>query len=179
MNTIYDGEWITRDLNNTLVLNLVDNDMHSYSSYEAYDLVNVLGEDIQIGLANVNDLNNLILYGVMRFKSLNYDHQYIDIPLRNLYQLFQEPNVMKVSHSEVFFPNKKKYIMDLDAFVVINGKQILNKDYAIISTLINEPSEELQKLLHITKNYGQMAMHEKFVALTNVDILNHLKEKTE
>ena len=151
--------------------------MHLYSSYEATDLINVLGEDIKIGLANINDLNNLLLYGVMRFKCLNYPKQYMDIPLRNLYKLFEEPNVMKLTSTEVSFPNKKKYLTDLDAFTVIEGKQVLNKEYAIISTIINTLSEELQKILSISKNYGNMDMNDKFIALTNVDILNHIKGK--
>ncbi len=177
MNTKYDGEWITKDLNDSIVLNLLNDKDQLYSSYEAIDLINVVGDDIRIGIANVNDLNNLLLYGVMRFRSLKNIKEYVDIPVRNLYMLYENPNVMKLLSSELKFPNIKKSIEKMDAFVVINGEKVDVDKYAFITTLINEPSTELKKILEISRDYGNMDMNEKYIALTNVDILNHVKEK--
>ena len=177
MNTQYDGEWITRDLNESIVLNLVDSNLILYSSYEAIDLINVVGDDVQMKTANVNDLANLLLYGVMRFKCISYPKEYIDIPLKQLYKLFDKANILDVDKAKVELINDKKYLDEIDAFMVSNGEQIKDKRYAFIATIIREPSQELRKLLDYSRDYGKMDMKEKFDALKGVDSFN--KDRNE
>lgn len=177
MNKQYDGEWITKDLNDSIVINLVDKSMNLYSSYEAVDLINVVGDDIRIGIANINDLTNLLLYGVMRFKSLNNANEYIDIPLKNIYKLYENANIMKLYKDKLEIPNKTKKVSDLEAFSVIKNGEVLNDNYSFITTIISNPSEELEKLLKISKDFGKMNMTEKYNALTKIDLFNHKREK--
>lgn len=177
MKAQYDGEWITKELNDSIVLNLVDSNMKLYSSYEAVDLINVVGDDVSIRLANINDLSNLLQYGVMRFRCLTHLNEYVDIPLRNIYKLYENANIMKLSSTRMEFPNITKSLSSLDAFMVINKRQIFDKEYSFLTTIISDPSEELEKLLNISKEYGSMDMNEKFIALTKVDLYNYRKSK--
>ena len=176
MNKQYDYEWITKDLNDCILLKAVDKDNKCVKAYQAVDVVNCVGDDVRIGQANIYDISNLLTIGTIRFTSYN-GNEVLDIPFRNIHILFKEPNIMSVNNLPVI-KDKKISLDELDAFAVINDSFICD-EYKIIATKISKESEALKKFIDIAKEYGQMGMNEKFNALAKIDTLNYHREKTK
>lgn len=173
MNKLYDYEWITKDINDSIGINLLDESKKSIGAFEAIDVINIAGDDIRIKEANINDLTNLINIGTMRFKSYIND-DYIDIPIRNLSKLLINPNIITIEENSL--KNDIIPIKSLDASVKYNNSLVL-EGYGIIVTKIKKESESLNKLIEIASTYGQMDMKEKFNALSEINDMNHEKEE--
>lgn len=173
MNRLYDYEWITKDIYDSIIINLLDESKKSVGAFEAADVINIVGDDVRIKEANINDLTNLINIGAMRFKSYIAD-DYIDIPIRNLHKLLINPNIITINESNI--KNDIIPIKSLEAVVKYNNELVLD-NYGIIVTKINKESKPLNKLIEIANAYGQMNMQEKFDALSEINVMNHEKEE--
>ena len=74
--------------------------------------------------------------------------------------------------------NQLLSLSELNAFTVINGT-LPGDNYKIIATVINKQSNELNKLMELSRDYGKMSMDEKFLALKEINDINELRIKKE
>lgn len=171
----YDYEWITRDLNDSIVIMLVyvkeNGEIKQYNSYQAVDVVDIVGNDVSVGMANVNDLSNLLLLGTMRFKGIS-NGEVLDISFSNLYKLYENANVISLDTGNIKMINRLLSLAELNAFTIIDGT-LPGDNYKIIATVINKQSKELKRLIELARDYGVMSMDEKFAALKEI---NHINE---
>ncbi len=179
MDKMYDYEWITQDINNSIFIKLVqvsnDGKISNYGVYIAIDVIDFAGQDMTVGQANVNDLTNLLTVGTMRFKNFS-TNEIIDIPFNKLFDLYQKANVITSDVTELKVTNELQSLEDLNAFTIV-GKEMATDQYKIISTILNHPSEALKKLIEYAKDYPNMSMEDKFNALSEVNRLNYFQEK--
>lgn len=170
----YDYEWITRDLNDSIIIMLVEvkenGEIKQYNSYQAVDVVDVVGNDVSVELANVNDLSNLLLLGTMRFKGIS-NSEVLDISFSNLYKLFENANVISLETGNIQMINRLLSLADLNAFTIVDGT-LPGDNYKIIATVINSASKELKRLIELARDYGMMSMDEKFSALKEINQIN-------
>lgn len=165
--------WICDELTESLILVLYDMNNNKFAgSYEAKKIIKINEEKIILENDNINDIQEFLLYGIVRFVDTENSNEIIDIPVRNLYILYDEM-------SETF-SNKKRFI-DLDkleAFTVEKNK-LVEKKYGIITVSAYlddeklEISKDLVRIMEIAHNYMNMNMQEKFDAIKEVnDIVN-------
>lgn len=177
----YDYEWITQDINNSIILMLVEvkenGEIKQYNAYQAVDVVDIVGNDVSVGLANVNDLSNLLTIGTMRFKG-NVNSEILDVSFNNLYKLYENANVISLEPLKIQMVNRLLGLGDLNAFTVVNGT-VPGDSYKIIATLVGEVSEDLKRLIELSRDYGMMSMDEKFKALSEINHINEQKVKKE
>jgi len=177
----YDYEWITRDLNDSIIIMLVEvkenGEIKQYNSYQAVDVVDVVGNDVSVGLANVNDLSNLLLLGTMRFKGIS-NNEILDISFSNLYKLFESANVISLETGKIQMINRLLSLAELNAFTIVEGT-LPGDNYKIIATVINNVSNELKRLIELSRDYGTMSMDEKFLALKEINHLNEHRVKID
>lgn len=168
MNKLYDYEWITRNINNSFVFSLVDAYKNAVAVYQASDIINIVGDNVEIKNANINDLTNLITIGVMRFTTHD-GTKYIDIPIRNLYRLFKKTNIL--TPEKIEFINEPIPLTELEAFVP--NKEIDIQNYSFVVARIDTENEMLKRLLNLIGNYNNMGMSEKFEALNEINNINY------
>jgi len=171
----YDYEWVTQDINNSLILMIVNigsnGEFNQYNSYQAIDVIDVVGNDVSIGQANVNDLSNLLTVGTMRFKGL-YNDEILDISFSNLYKLYENANYITIDNCNPKIVNRLLSLDELNAFTIIDGT-IPSENYKIIATVIGEVSPDLTKIIELARDYGIMSLDEKFHALSQVNQINY------
>lgn len=170
----YDYEWITQDINDSIVLMMVEvkenGEVKQYNSYQAVDVIDVVGNDVSVGQANVNDLSNLLTIGTMRFKGIA-NNEILDIAFSNLYKLYENANQITLDMAKFKIINRLLGLDELNAFTIINGT-VPGGNYKIIATVISEMSQDLRRVIELARDYGTMSMDEKFMALREINQIN-------
>lgn len=166
-----DFKWIAKDIYDSLIINLFykkNNQYILYGNYEASIVLDVVGGNIDVKFANIDDITNLITMGMVRFVNIKNESDVIDIPIRKLAVLFNNAvNIKNISDKSNLIELNK-----LDAFAVIGGIHI--KDGYFVKTIkINDPNDSLIKLLDKAYEYGNMGMQEKFDTLSDVNMANY------
>lgn len=162
-------KWICDELTESLILILYDKNTCKYAgSYEANKIMKINEEKIILEDDNINDIQEFLLYGIVRFIDTENNREFIDIPVRNLYMLYE-------SVSDTFSSEKKLILLDdLEVFGIEKNKLVSSK-YGIITISAYledasiEISKDLVKVIDIAKNYGMMGMQEKFNAIKEIN----------
>lgn len=174
MNTKYDYEWVKQDILDSTIINMFDSKGNAISCFQAYDIINSVGEDITIRQANINDLSSLLEYGTVKFiDSLSSD--WLNIPFKYIYKLYEEPNYLLIDELKVENKNKKISMSEVDGYGNIKGNYVT--DNYLIATCIKKVSNDLIRIMEIAKSYDSMSMNEKFDALSEVNLINYRREK--
>lgn len=170
-------KWIINDIENSLFITLIYKNSKLVSQFEAYSLVDISGNELLINSIRVNDLRNLITSSFVRFKSNCFsellDNVYIDIPLRNVYMLYDNADIFMPLDNKMVLNNVVLPIDVIEAFSIMDGF-IIGDNYGVKATMIKNKTLELDKLLNICKNYNKMDMDSQFYSLCEVKKLNDM-----
>lgn len=161
--------WLEEDIRDTLVLKVIyreDGKEKLYGIFEVLDVLETTGEQLDIETANIDDLTNMISYGVVRFVNVVDNSDIVDIPLRKLNILYARGNMLGDTYIK-----KMVSFRELDAFSIIDGA--MKDDLEIVPALINKPSDDLYNVMKIASNYWEYGMQEKFDALSDINLINH------
>ena len=161
--------WVEEDIRDTLVLKVIyreNGKEELYGIFEVLDVLETTGEQLDIKTANIDDLTNMVNYGMVRFVNVVDDSDIIDIPLRNLIVLYRNGNVLGNTCVK-----KIVSFRELEAFSIIDGA--ITDDLEIIPALINKPSEDLENIMNVSSLYAGYGMQEKFNALSEINLINH------
>ena len=158
-------KWIEFDIDNSLILKVLYND-NDYSVFNVLDVLDAVGDNLDIKTANIDDLTNLLTIGIVRFYDISNQQNIIDIPLRNLYKLYYNNGVLLEEMNNLTTTYK-----ELEAFSVMDGS--ISEDYTVISYVIAEPTDDLIKLMKIASKFSSSGMQEKFDLMSEVTMINH------
>ncbi len=158
-------KWLTYDIDSSIVLKIMYKNKDSNDVFNVIDVLDVGGNSLNIMTANIEDLTNLLTIGIVRFANMGDLSDVIDIPFRNLYKLYKNSNKLGDNTSLMLSFN------DIDAFSVIDGS-IIN-DCVICSTIINDVSSDLSRVMEIASEFGSYRMMKKFEALSEITLINH------
>lgn len=161
--------WMEEDIRDTLVLKVirqVDDKQELYGVFEVLDVLETTGDQLDIETANIDDLTKMITMGMVRFVNVLDSSDIIDIPLRNIYILYEKGNKL----GEIGECNEITFD-EVDAFSIIDGTVI--NDLLILSAMIGDCSEDLFKVMNISSKFGSYGMQEKFDALSEITLINH------
>lgn len=158
-----DYEWILDDINDSLRIRVyyLDKDGNSVSGSCLADEIKKLDMDnLSVEDGNINDINNLIM-GMVRFRGEDNDKLFFDIPLRNMYKLYEKKNEQGSSYYgmrevEGFSPSD---IMEIETF------------------MLSERTDELEEMLDLSKNFFGNSMSEEFKIISRVNELNNLRKE--
>ena len=170
MDKVYDFNWMTSEIDNSIVFGLIK-DGKFVSTYQVSYLLTSDMHRIEVKFANIKDLEDFINFAVVRFYDIANQYNIIDIPLRKLKVLFDRSNDWD--------NNKKKRIKlsELDCFSVIDGKRN-NGEYSIEVVKYQDVSEEFMSVLLICSDYcEQRGLMEKYDALVDVNSANVRRER--
>ncbi len=170
MDKTYDFNWMTSEIDNSIVFGLIK-DGKVVSTYQVSYLLTGEMNQIEVKFANIDDLEKFINFAVVRFYDIANQYNIIDIPLRELKKLYDNSNDWDNNK------NKRIKLSDLDCFSVIEGKRN-NKEYLIEVVKIQEVSEEFMMILKICSDYGKRGMSEKYDALYEVNSTNYRVERS-
>ena len=162
-------KWLTSDIDNTLVLKVLCRDKDELKEYGLFNVIDVLdnvGDMLEVETANIDDLTSLLTLGIVRFVNIEDSSDILDIPFRNLYLLYKNGNVLGESYE-----NKVISFKEIDAFSIIDGT--IENEFLVVSTIINDVSEDLEEVMKIANSYKDYGMQEKFDALTKITMINH------
>ena len=162
-------KWLTRDIDNTLVLKVVykKNDIQEdYGVFNISDVLETTGEELEVETANIDDLTKFLTMGIVRFTNVSDVSDVLDIPFRNLYLLYENANMVgDVSEQKLIS------FGELDTFSVIDGT--IRNDLLVFSATISEVSDDLKDVMKIAYEYGNYGMQEKIEALNKITLINH------
>lgn len=160
--------WLTNDIDASLVLKVIykkDDFNEEYAVFNVKDVLDVVGDKLDIETANIDDLTNLLTIGIVRFVNVGDINDIIDIPFRNLYKLYNNGNVLGNDTNILISFN------EIEAFSIIDDK--IDKNYLIFSALISDISEDLEKVMRIASEFSSYSMQEKFDAMSEITFINH------
>ena len=161
-------KWLTYDIDSSIVLKIIyknNGKVEDYAIFNIIDVLDVSGESLNIMTANIEDLTNLLTIGIVRFANMGDLSDVIDIPFRNLYKLYKNSN--KLGDNESLMLS----FSDIDAFSVIDGS--VRSNCMICSTIINDVSSDLSRVMEIASEFGSYRMMKKFEALSEITVINH------
>ena len=164
-------KWLEYDIDNSLILKVLYND-NDYAVFNVLDVLEVTGDKLDVETANIDDLTNLLTIGMVRFYNLNDSHDIIDIPLRNLYKLYYKDNTLLNELDSTTTSFK-----ELDAFSIIDGT--VTNDYKVLSYVIANPTDDLNKVMMIASKFASSGMQEKFNLMSEVTMINHRRLKSD
>ena len=161
-------KWLTYDIDSSIVLKVVrkNNDkIDDCVIFNVIDVLDVSGNSLNIMTANIDDLTNLLTIGIVRFANMGDLSDVMDIPFRNLYKLYENSNRLgeDISIGLSF--------LDIDAFSVIDGS--VRSDCMVYSTIINDVSSDLSRVMEIACEFGSYRMMKKFEVLSEITLINH------
>lgn len=165
-------KWLINDIYSSLVLKIISNQKTTITIFNVDSILKNTGEIQEIETANIDDLTNLLNFGIVRFVNNLNNNDIIDIPFRNLYKLYENSNTLNNNEKEKIIP-----FDEIDAFSVIDG--IVRNDLLLSSTIINNPSEDLNEMMEIASIFATYGMQEKFDALTKITMINHRRIMSE
>lgn len=182
-NSYKDYEWLVRDIDNSLSLIIVyknNNKTNVYGTYYPSELINICGDDVLVEPANIDDLNNLLSFGVIRFKNVVADSaaDVVDIPLSNIYKLYENANFLSLKDEKYTDNGKLINHEEIEAFIILDGFKPGNK-FKILTTCIDKPSEYLEKFMNIARDFSELGMQEKFNAISDINLLNYKRINEE
>ena len=141
-------KWLASDIDNTLVLKVVSNDMKkSYGAYCVLDVLEADGDKIDVTTANIGDLTSLLNLGMIRFINIGNGNDVLDIPLRKIYLLYKNAMILGGEQE-----GKLLSFKELDAFSVIKGK--MRDDLLVFSGVIGDVTNELNDVMEIAYLFG-------------------------
>jgi len=161
-------KWLTYDIDSSIVLKVIYKNNEKIEDYAVFNIIDVLdvsGDSLNIMTANIEDLTNLLTIGIVRFANMGDLSDVIDIPFRNLYKLYENSNKLGENTSLMLS------FSDIDAFSVIDGS--VRSDCKIYSTIINDFSSDLSRVMEIASEFGSYRMMKKFEALSEITLINH------
>ena len=164
-------KWIAKDVSDSIIINLFYKDngkLKLYSTYDASMVLDVVGNEIDVEFANIDSLTNFITMGMVRFINVKDSSDIIDIPIRKLALLYDNASNM----SEILNDKKVVSINDLDAFAIVDGKNVKD-NYFVEIIKIREPHDSLMAVIDSSLNYGNMGMQEKFDTLSDINNVNY------
>ena len=162
-------KWLTRDIDNTLVLKVVykKNDIQEdYGVFNISDVLETTGEELDVETANIDDLTKFLTMGIVRFTNVSDVSDILDIPFRNLYLLYENANMVGTIYEE-----KLISFGELDTFSVIDGT--IRNDLLVFSATISETTDDLKEVMKIAYEYSRYGMQEKLEALNRITMINH------
>ena len=162
-------KWLTSDIDNTLVLKVLyknKDELKEYGLFNVIDVLETTGDMLEVETANIDDLTSLLTLGIVRFVNIEDNSDILDIPFRNLYLLYKNGNILGKSYESKFISFK-----EIEAFSIIDGT--IENDFLVVSTVINDVSEDLEEVMRIANSYKDYGMQEKFDALTKITMINH------
>ena len=139
-----------------------------YSTYDASTVLDVVGNEVDVEFANIDDLTKFITMGMVRFINVSDSSDIIDIPIRKLSLLYENAT----SISKILKDKKIVSLNDLEAFTIVDGKSVKDNYYVEIIK-IREPHDSLMAVIDRSLNYGDMGMQEKFDTLSDVNDINY------
>lgn len=161
--------WLSNDIDNTLVLKLIYKKEGSSEEYHVFSVLDVLettGDKLDVKTANIDDLTNLLSLGIVRFVNVSDGNDILDIPLKKIYLLYKNANVLGEN-----MVGKEMTFKELDAFSVIDGAP--SYDFFVVSSLINTVSDDLNKVMKIAYEFDNYSMQEKFDSMSEITVINH------
>ena len=164
-------KWLASDIDNSLILKVLYNE-EDYAVFNVLDVLEVTGDKLTIETANIDDLTNLLTVGMVRFFNINDHHDILDVPFRNLYQLYYKDDVLLEEMS-----SKTISFNEVEAFSIIDGT--IYNDYKIVSSVFSRPTEELEKVMKLAYKFSSYDMQEKFDAMSEITMINHRRLKEE
>ncbi|MBQ2872781.1 MAG: hypothetical protein IJE89_02140 [Bacilli bacterium] len=162
-------KWLTSDIDKTLILKVVykNGDLQEeYGVFNISDVLETTGDELEVETANIDDLTKFLTLGIVRFTNVSDDSDILDIPFRNLYQLYKNANMLGEESEQKLIP-----FSDLDTFSVIDGT--VRNDLLVFSATISEVSEDLEQVMKIAYEYNNYGMQDKFDALSKITLINH------
>lgn len=162
-------KWLTNDINASIVLKVFyqnGNDKKFCGVYNVVDVLETTGEELEVETANIDDLTNLLNFGIVRFVNICDNSDIIDIPFRNLNRLYVNGNILGREEQENVFS-----IKELDTFAIKDGK--IRDDLLIYPGIITYVSLDLKNVMQIASEFGDYGMQEKLDALNNITLINH------
>lgn len=168
-------KWLSNDIDNTLVLKLIykNNDgIEEYHVFSVLDVLETTGDKLEVKTANIDDLTNLLSLGIVRFVNVSDSSDILDIPFKKLYLLYKNANILCES-----LVGREMTFKELDAFSVIDGRY--SDNYLVISSLINDVSDDLDKVMKIAYEFDNYSMQEKFDAMSEITVINHRRLITD
>lgn len=161
--------WLEDDIRNTLVLKVIhknDNVDEFYGVFDVLDVLETTGDELSVETANIDDLTNLLVLGMVRFVNVDDSSDILDIPFRKIYLLYKYGNVLGENNE-----NKLISFDELDTFSIIDGT--VNNDFCVLSAVVNKLSDDLNEVMKIAYEFGDYGMQEKFDALSKITLINH------
>lgn len=159
-----DFKWLVTLINVSIVLEVSYQDKESNLIKDNYFSVSVLTttmDKISVAAANVADITDLLMLGIIRFRSSDGEH-IVDIPLRKLSRLFELAN-----------PVYEDGIVDT-SINPLEVEAFSDLDNYIIKPLIKQnPDSNLIKIYQIAAEFGSLDMASKFTALSEVNTINY------
>lgn len=160
-------KWVINDIYSTLVLKVMHKKSDDfYGVFNVKDILNVMGEELEIETANIDDLTNFLTLSLVRFVNVVDSSDIIEIPFRNLYILYKNASVLGESSCGKLIPFR-----ELDTFSIIDGTS--KDDYLVLSAIIAKIPADLGEVMKIAYEFGDYGMQEKFDAMTRVTVINH------
>ena len=166
MDKLYDFSWIVSEIDNSLILKLVsgNKEIGVYQVSEiGYDV-----NSVEVKFANIEDLIKFINHSSVVFREVSDKKNIIRVPLRKLFLLFSNCNVL-VDNSK-----RNINVNEIDAFVVCDGEMV-NGNYQIQAYKVKEESDELKDIMEVAYKYSDLGMTDKIEALERVNLVNYHK----
>lgn len=161
--------WLEEDIDSTLILKVLSKKNGKEEESKVFNIVDVLettGDKLEIETANIDDLTNLLTLGIVRFVNILDSSDVLDIPLRNLYKLYENAKVLEEN-----LEGRLTSFKELDVFSVIDEE--IRDDLFINSSVVGLVSNDLKKVMVIASKFGSYGMQEKFDAMTEITMINH------
>lgn len=158
--------WLIKDIYSSIVLNVLYDESTQMGVFHVSDVLETTGDKLEVKTANIDDLTHFLTLGMVRFVNVLDSNDFLDIPLRNLYKLYDNANNIDAMDDRKIFSFK-----EIDGFAIIDG--MTREDLLLYCTLIDRVSEDLNEVMQVAKDYGSYGMQEKFDAMSHVTIINH------
>ena len=166
MDKVYDFGWMVNEIDNSIAIVLTKDNL-TLSTYQISHILTGDMKQMEVKFANVEDLENFVLYAVVRFYDVRNRKNIIDIPVRKLKQIYENSNKYDSEKKK-----KKIKLGELECFSVVNDGTY-NDDIAIEVISFDEISDGLKKIIDLCSKYGKMNMMEKFDALCDINLINY------
>ena len=169
MDKINNFEWLTGDIDNSLVLKVVYKKDNIYEEYGVFNIGEVLEtpcDELDVASGNIYDMTNLLTLGVVRFVNVSDRADVLEIPFKKMYFLYKNSNILGEEEQD-----KLISFGELDTFSIIDGT--IRNDLLVFSAVINEPTDDLKEVMKVAAEYGEYGMQEKTDALRKITVVNH------
>lgn len=159
-------KWLTKDIDSTLVLKVMNKEREVTGVFNVFDVLDITGDELEVITANIDDLTNFLTLGIVRFVNVSDSSDILDIPFRNLYKLYENANVLGEEKEEKIIT-----FDELDTFSVIDGE--VRNNFLVYSAVVDKVSDDLDIVMKIASEFGNYGMQEKHETLIKVTLINH------